>query len=69
MIHARNAHLFATDAQRTYLRRLCNTAWARRLDLGKWAGRDYAQAIDSDYLTKSDASDWIQHLNNVIHAK
>ena len=57
---------YATDKQKAYLATLCNRVYIKRLDMGKWAGRDYRQAIRSDYLTSKDASEWIKHLKEVL---
>lgn len=63
---SRIEHFLATDAQRSYLTRLCNAAFAKRVDPGPWAGRDSRAAIRSEYLLKADASAWIEHLKSKL---
>lgn len=54
---------YATDAQRGYLRRLGNECFARGIDTG-WL--DFNNSVNSERLTKQEASEKIGELKNAI---
>jgi hypothetical protein len=56
----------ATNSQRQYLLVLCNKAFTKGVDIGKWSGLDYRQGVQSRNLSKSDASEWIKFLKDKL---
>lgn len=59
----RFAYIYATDAQRSYLRRLGNKAERLRIDIGLG---DFRRFVDSDRLLKSDASQQIERIKQLL---
>jgi len=60
-VFKRNAHVYATDRQRWYLRRLLNEAFAKGWSVSG-VGLDYTHYADNPRLFKAEASATIEKL-------